>query len=320
MKKIINSIAFLTVTSLVYLSCHKANSSLIAGQNLYDNFVKATVAAQQTFTVDATTGGTITCLRGSKITFPPNAFANPDNTITTGSVQVIVKEALDKSQWLMEGLSTTTQTGMLYSGGMLDILVKRMNDGVDVKPSPAMLVISQSLVNVIKVEVPKVRALPDSVGLFLPGAVGVTSAVAPTSWIAAYYPFGGGINSYIFQIPQFRWINCDGLSNQPGTKTSIKVTPDLTNITGATGVQAILVYRNISTVITLQPAGTFMQSYPNTIPVGSTADIICIGKDATGKIIFKVLPSITITALINISIKPEITDAATVTAYLNSIN
>ena len=319
MKKIINSLTLITISSLVFFGCRKADTSGIVDDS-YDTFVKANGAPQQVFNIDASTGGTITCKRGSKIVFPPNAFANPDSSITTGTVQLLVKEALDKSQWIIEGLSTTTQNEILISGGMLDLQARRSADGVEVKPSRAMIVPTQSMVNIIKVEVPKIRVLPDTLRLFLPrNPIGGTTT-PPASWAASYYPFGNGTNSYVFQIPQFHWVNCDGLANQPGIKTTIKATPDLAGVTGATGVQVMLVYRNISTVITLPPSGNFMQSYPNSIPVGSVADVVCIGKDGAGKIIFKVLPATTFTSGMSIDIKPVVTDAATVTAYLNSIN
>jgi hypothetical protein len=63
-----------------------------------------------------------------------------------------------------------------------------------------------------------------------------------------------------------------------------------------------------------------MQSYINSIPVGSTADVVCIGKDGAGNIIFAELPATTFTANITVPVKPVVTSAATVTAYLNSIN
>jgi hypothetical protein len=203
---------------------------------------------------------------------------------------------------------------------MLDIAVKRQSDGVEVKPAPAMLVPTPSLVNVIKVEVPRIDNRPDTLRLFVPANQAAPSPNPPTAWAASYYPFGNGSNSYVFQLPQFRWVNCDGLANQPGAKTTIKITPDLSGVTGANGVQVMLVYRNISTVITLQPFATYMQSYPTSIPVGSTADIICIGKDGAGNIIYKNLPATAITANMDIIVKPVVTSAATVTAYLNSIN
>jgi hypothetical protein len=184
-----------------------------------------------------------------------------------------------------------------------------------------MQVPTPSLVNVVKVEVPKIRVLPDTVQLFLPGGpVAGGTSTPPALWAASYYPFGSGPSSYIFQIPQFHWVNCDRLASQPGVKTTIKVTPNLTAVTGATSVQAMLVYRNISTVITLPPSGGFMQSYLNSIPAGSTADVVCIGKDGAGNIIFKVLPATTFTTGMNIDITPVVTSAATVKAYLDSIN
>ncbi len=318
MKKIINSLALIAISALVLLGCRKADTTVIV-DNSYDTFLKANSAPQQLFTIDAATGGTITCKRGVKITFPPNSFANLDNSITTGTVKLLIKEALDKSQWILEGLSTTTTTSMLVSGGMLDIEASRMADGVEVKPSAAMLVPTQSLVGVMKAEVPKIKNLPDTLALFVQGGP-VNTATPPKVWAAAYYPFGNGVNSYIFQLSQFHWVNCDGLSGIPGPKTTIKVIPDLTGITGATGVQALLVYKNLTTVITLPASGSYMQSYPNSIPVGSTADVVCIGKDGAGNIIFKVLPATTFTAGMSLDVKPVVTDAATVTAYLNSIN
>ena len=319
MKKIFSSLTIIALTALVLSSCRKTDTSDIVDDS-FATFLSANTDAVQTFTVDAATGGTITAKRGTKITFPPNAFANPDNSLTTGGVMVTIKEALLKKQWILEGLSTTTQTDMLVSGGMIDILAKRIIDGAELKPAPAMLIPTPSMVNVIKVEVPRVPERPDTLRLFVPANQAVPSANPPTAWAASYYPFGNGSNSYVFQLPQFRWTNCDGIANQPGVKTTIKVTPDLTGVTGATGVQVMLVYRNISTVITLRPFATYMESYPNSIPIGSTADVVCIGKDGAGKIIFKVLPATVFAATMNIPIKPVITDAATVTAYLNSIN
>lgn len=318
MKKIFNLLTIIALSTLVLLSCKKSDT--IAVDDSFATFLTNNTDAIQTFTVDAATGGTVTCKRGTKITFPPNSFANPDNSVTTGNVLVTVKEALLKKQWIMEGLSATTQTEMLVSGGMLDIAVKRQADGVEVKPTPTMLVPTPSLVNVIKVEVPRIENRPDTLRLFVPVIQAAPSVGPPSAWAASYYPFGNGSNSYVFQLPQFRWVNCDGLANQPGVKTTIKVTPDLTGVTGATGVQVMLVYRNISTVITLPPSGSFMQSYPNSIPVGSVADVVCIGKDGAGKIIFAVLPATTLTANITVPVKPVVKDATTVTAYLNSIN
>ena len=321
MKKIFNSLTIIALTTLVLLSCKKSDTvNVPAVDDSYATFAAANTDAAQTFTIDAATGGTVTCKRGTKIVFPPNCFANPNNSITTGSVLVTVKEALLKKQWILEGLSATTDKEMLVSGGMLDIAVKRQSDGVEVKPAPAMLIPTPSMVNVIKVEVPRIDNRPDTLRLFVPANQAAPSATPPTAWAASYYPFGNGSNSYVFQLPQFHWVNCDGLASQPGVKTTIKVTPDLSGVTGANNVQVILVFRNISTVITLPPSGSFMQSYPNSIPVGSTADVVCIGKDGAGKIIFKVLPATVFTTNMDIPVKPVVTDAATVTAYLNSIN
>ena len=323
MKKIKNFKSLLfTVIGLTMLmtSCRK-NDEISNPLDLYENFVAANAPQNQLFTIDAATGGQIVCKRGTKITFPPNAFANPDNSLTTGLVLVRVKEALDKSQWMLNKLSTTTNDNLLISGGMIDIEANRKSDGAELKPAPAMVIPTPGLANVIKAEVPRINNRPDTLRLFLPVQAGLpNTSKPPTSWAASYYPFGNGTNSYIFQIPQFHWVNCDGLWNQTGAKTTVRVTPDISRIVGAKEVQVLFVYRNISTVITLPPFATYMESYENSIPVGSTADVVCIGKDGLGKIIFKVMPATTFTDHMDISIKPVATSAAAVNAYLNSIN
>ena len=102
MKKIFNSLTIIALTTLVLLSCKKSDTvNVPAVDDSYATFAAANTDAAQTFTIDAATGGTVTCKRGTKIVFPPNCFANPNNSITTGSVLVTVKEALLKKQWIL---------------------------------------------------------------------------------------------------------------------------------------------------------------------------------------------------------------------------
>lgn len=323
MKKVFTSITVILMAITVLSSCKKADTTQVADN--FDNFIATQQSPVQTFTVNASTGGLINCTGGTKITFPANWAVNADGTAFTGDAVITVQESIKKSQWMMDGLSTATQGDMLVTGGMLNLVAKRKDNGAELKPAPAMQVSNPNLAAVIKAEVPRNKDVQRDLLLFLPdttnGNPTVPETKPPTGWYASnYYPFGNGVNSYIFQLPKFHWVNCDGLANQPGTKTTIKVTPNMSAFGGATAIQVMLVYRTINTVITLPPKTGYFESYTNSIPVGSVADVVLIGKAANGGILFKVLSANTFTALQNISITPASATAADVMAYLNSVN
>ncbi|TDG37639.1 hypothetical protein EZJ43_00655 [Pedobacter changchengzhani] len=321
MKNLLKPIAVFIVLTALFTSCRK-DDKLIDNTNSFDALMAKYKIKGQVFTINGATGGTIIGTGGSKITFPANALVNGDGSPFSGDATITIKEALKKSDWLTEGLSATTVNNILVSGGMLDIKVQRKDNGANLLPAPIMREPNQDPKAVIMGEVIKPRVKQQDLQLFLPDNTTSTPATDPPSaWTSAsYYPFGNGTNSYIFQIPQFRWVNCDGLYNQPGVKTTIKVTPDLSAFAGASNIQAILVYRDINTVITLPPSPGFFQSYSNSIAEGSIADVICIGKTADGKILFKVMPAVTFTTNMNIAITPQVANATDVSAYLDSIN
>ncbi len=327
MKKFYTSAMAIIILSIILVSCRKNDTidNTTSGENNYDVFWQRNAVIKQTFTINVGSGGVITGTKGTKITFPANFAVNLDGTAFSGTATVALKEALVKKEWFIESLSATTNSNLLQSGGMLDIDIRRADNAAELKPAPAMLLPNAALVGVIKVEVPRLNPNLIDLALFLPdtginGTPTVPNTKPPTAWAsAAYYPFGNGSNSYAFQLPKFRWVNCDGLYNVAGTKTTIKVTPNLTANPGATNIQAMLVYKNISTVITLPPSPGFFQSYANSIPVGSTADVVLIGKSASGKILFKVIPANVFVANQNIAITADEVPAATVTAYLSTL-
>lgn len=320
MKKFIVSLTLIMVVTVILFSCRK-NEKLPVTEETYDSFVNANKAPWQLFSVNAAQGGTIIGARGTKITFPPNAFANMNNTIATGTVAVSLQEVLDKSQWVMEGVSTTTFTAPLVSGGMINIVARSVVDGTELKAAAAMAIPTPSLVGVIRAEVPRLPNRPDALLLFLPNPnVGVVGATTPLNWVPSQFPFTNTASTYVFQLPQFRWANCDALYNIPGAKTTITVTPDLSAVTNATEIKALLVFKNITTVITLPWQNNIYQSYTSSITIGNTADVVCTCKNGDGKLLFAVLPNTIFTANMNITIKPVVTSVAVVQAYLNSIN
>jgi hypothetical protein len=327
MKKTILNLATFAIVSILLFSCRK-NDKLENPVDQFEVFKSTNQSQPQIFTISGSTGGSLTGTKGTKITFPPNCFVNNDGSAFTGDAIVMLQESLKKSDWMMDGLSTTTQNEPIISAGMLNVNAVRKDNGAGLKPAPAMEVPNANLNAVIKAEVPRnAGAAGIDMNLFLPdtprvgGGVPVNAPNAPVlAWQNAnYYPFGNGPNSYIFQLPKFGWSNCDRLSSIAGPKTTIKVTPDMTNFTGASGLQVMLVYKSVNMVITLVPKTSFFESYLNSIPVGGIADVVLIGKTADGKILFKAIAANTFTVNQNINITPDVVPSATVSAYLNTL-
>ncbi len=318
MKKAFISLAIISATAILIISCRK-NDTLQNEADKYDNFMATIKSQPQLFTVNGATGGVITGKDGTVVTFPPNWAANMDGTLFAGDAIIGLTESLKKARWIADGQSATTKNDILESGGMLDINVTRRDNGLELKPAAAMLIPSPTLTGVIKAQVPRNPSINRDLSLFLPdSASGTTSP--PVGWTApGNFTSINGPNSYTIQIPKFRWVNYDALWNLGPTKTTIKVTPVLTALPGTSNLQVLLVYRNISSVITLPAKPTYFESYPNTIPVGSVADIVCLGKSDKGQILFGVITANTFTALQNISITPVVTTAAQVQLYLDSL-
>ncbi len=321
MKKLITNVAAIILATSLITSCRK-NDTIENPTDLYDNLKVTNQSMRQLFTVNVGSGGNITGTGGSKITFPPNFAVNTNGTAYTGNAIVEVKESIWRKNWMMDGVSATAQNDILISGGMLNLEVTRTDNGAELLPAPAMQVPNTNLSAVIRAEMPRnPNLLNVSMNLFVPDSSAVGTNAPVLAWRTALnFPFNNGPNSYIFQLPKFKWVNCDKLYDQPGPKTTIRITPDITAFAGATDVQALLVYRNLSSVISLPLKPGFFESYINSIPVGSQADCVLIGKAADGKILFKVIAANTFTALQNITITPEIVAGATVQAYLESIN
>lgn len=307
------STIIMAIIIVAFANCKKGNdlTPLVKSVDLFDNIVAAHQSVVQTYNIDAAAGGLITGENGTKITFPPNAFVDAASNPVNGNISIKLRESLTKDKWLMDGLSTITEDNqLLQSGGMIGLNAEDASGNI-IELDPQLKKPRDT--GGVTIEMPKPPVSPN-VDMTLWQSEG------PKTWAPAnYFPFGQGPNSYIFQLPGFTWVNCDGLWNDPRPKTTVQVVPDFTNLTGATDVQVFFVYRNINTCITLPPITGYWESYTNSIPVGSTADVVVIGKAASGQVIFKVLPDVVFTSLMNITLTPELSTGAAVDAYLNSI-
>ncbi|MDF2187828.1 hypothetical protein [Paraflavitalea sp. CAU 1676] len=278
----------------------------------------------QTFSGNAASGFAIIGEKGTKVNFPANAFVDGDGAIVSGTVTVTLKEVLSKKDVLLSGVMTESNGKLLESGGELEI--KANKDGKNLRINP------QLGDKGIQVEVPKVMNQRD-MGLFVQekrdpgpngggtGTGGGQTQQTPTTWVPApYYPFGNGPNSYTFTLPGFTWVNCDRFYSDPNPKTTVTVSPVFQDNNLVSDLQVILVFKNISTVITFPYNNSIQkfESYQNSLPIGSQAHLVLIGKDSDGFIQFGT-QSITISANQHIDAPIHKSTQAEVDAFLASI-
>jgi hypothetical protein len=316
MKATLLSAAILTTAIVSITACKKDKST--PNYAKADDFLASHAIKEQSFTGNAGAGFTITGEKGTKVTFAANAFVDGNGNAVSGNVTVTLKEVLSKKDVLFSGVLTESNGQLLESGG--ELLVKAQKDGAALRVNPTL----QN--DGVRVEVPKVMNNKD-MGLFVQdkrqqgGASGNNQPQSPYTWTPApYYPFGNGPNSYTFSLPSFTWVNCDRFYSDPNPKTTITSLPVFQDNNQVTDLQVMLVFKSISTVITLPFDNTVQkfQSYQNSLPIGLQADLIILGKDSDGFIQFGTQP-ITISANMHINAPIHKATQAEVDAFLATI-
>jgi hypothetical protein len=312
--------AALFVTAMATLFACKKEENTKPNYVKADEFWSSHAIPVQSFSGNAATGFSIIGAKGTKVIFPANAFVDGNGNIVSGSVTVTLKEVLSKKDVILSGVMTEANGQLLESGG--ELLVKAKKDGADLMINPALVD------NGVKVEVPKAMNDKD-MGLFIqdkrrPDGTtngGQQQQQNPYTWTPApYYPFGNGPNSYSFTLPGFNWVNCDRFYNDPNPKTTITTLPVFQDNNQVTDLQVLLVFKNITTVVTLPYDFQLQkfQSYMNSLPIGLQADLVIIGKDSDGYIQFGT-QAITISAGMHINATIHRSTQSEVDTFLASI-
>lgn len=311
--------AVVIANAITFTACKKNNEAPENTTPLKaDDFLANYTVPVQSFTGNASTGFTITGAKGTKVKFKPGAFVDGGGNVVTGSVTITLKEVLSKKDVLLSGVMTESNGQLLESGG--EFLV-------EAKQGDKVLNVNREQDSSAVVEVPKVMNNKD-MGLFVqekrdPGASGngQQQQQNPLTWVAApYYPFGNGPNTYSFSLPGFTWVNSDRFYSDPNPKTTITASPVFQDNNSVTGLQVMLVFRDITTVITL-PYNMSLQkfeSYQNSLPIGLKADLVIMGKDSDGYIQFGT-QLITISANMDIQAAIHKATQAEVDAFLAGI-
>lgn len=311
MKKLSATSIILTVAMAISVTACKKNKD-VTPQNYNDgklmaNFMKDNGPKFQKFTVDAGAGGVITTSKGSKFTIPANAFVTASGQSVTGAVTVSIKEIRDVSDMIMGNKPTTTADGrILVSYGEFFVKAEQNNQNLRLNRDT-----NGANGGGIQVQVngkPANQEVPMWLGdstitttqsgySYQNNPVTITSTISVNAgvlWnqISGSYAIFNGVNGTLnFRLDSLmHWINCDGLANLPGTKTTVMGyfaehfnTSTGSNYGGEEPSMLFFKQRNQNTlvkfynVIMTPPAGyEGLHSYQTSIPVGLEGTFLAI--------------------------------------------
>lgn len=257
-------------------------------------FLKQNGPQFETFTVDATAGGTITTSKGTKFVIPAGAFVTSTGVAVTGSVNVSVKEVRTVADMLLSDKPTLTHDGrMLQSYGEFFVKAVQNDQNLQLKKDSAIKVAVAAKAAGIQ-EVPMWSGDStvsttlsgydyQNIAVTVPIQVAVRKGIDWTQVNSSYAFFNASNGTLNFGLDSLiKWKNCDQILNVTDPKTTVLCyfNSNYNNLTTTDymGDQPTMLYfkpHNQNTLIKfydiiLNATGTYQGfiSYENTIPVG----------------------------------------------------
>ena len=225
MKNPIIPIAATVVALLTISACKKdeANGGIlppVGNSPLRDLFTDHITQETQTFTVDATQGGTVTGANGTRVTFPPNGFRHANGTVVSGTVQVKLLEALKIGDMIWINTQTVGDDNgtdrLLRSGGELRVTATQNDNELQLGPNGMSVMVPTEnpdpLMALFTANAPR-----DSGMVWTPVDSSNLTVVSDTSL---------NTNFYWFTTDSLQWINCDYFYNYPATTSLSATLPD----------------------------------------------------------------------------------------------
>ena len=245
------------------------------GYNNIQGFFEANGVQDQNFTIDASFGGSVIGDDGTVVTFPPNAFVDGSNNPITGMVDVAIKEIFTPSQMILSNKPTNTinfssENTFLLSEGETEVKISQNGNSVQLATGANY-----------QISVPSAGGLDPEM---LPFA-GTTNPEEGIVWQATadVGVAGNGMQyvttpaSYIYDVFDTGWSNCDKFYNYPGNKTTNYI--NLTNSPNISETVIFLVFEenNLPAVVkfsTIYANG--IQSYVDMLPEGLAVTYVAI--------------------------------------------
>jgi outer membrane protein assembly factor BamB len=278
MKNLKTILGSLLLTAVLF-SCEKNDDIepiIVVGEVLdytdIQGFFEAHGVQEQTFTIDATTGGSVTGDDGTVVTFPGNAFVDGSNNPITGMVDVAVKEIFTPSQMILSN-KPTNATGFsgdntfLLSEGETEVNISQNGNSVHLASGVNYQVSVPSAGGFDADMLPFAGVATDTEGIVW----GPTTDVGPAG--NSGIQFNAMPASYIYDVFGTGWSNCDKFYSYPGVKTTNYI--DLSNSPNAVETVIFMVFEenNLPAVV------KFFTSYANGIQ--SYVDMLPEGLDVT---------------------------------------
>ncbi len=105
----------------------------VNAKKLLNNFYSEIQKPSQEFIIYGERGGIIIGKEGTKLTVPPNAFVDENNSIVKGPIKVSVVEYYKYSDMLAANLTTLSNGKQLITGGMIKVTASQNGKPVNIK-------------------------------------------------------------------------------------------------------------------------------------------------------------------------------------------
>ncbi len=304
--KTIKQLSFIMFIGILLMSsCRKKentdtqdqNSSLTSDQSMIQNFFDTHRKKAQTFTIDATLGGTVYTDDGTAFRFLPNSFMDATGASIVGAVDLEIHEYNKPSEMLLANKPTTNTTGEILisageffvtaTSGGTPVLVRGQSATIGVPRDSSSQTVDDmrswsgdtlTYVETNGWDYQNVPTVVTSIYNINPGIlwtdIGPTAST-PTTFEMALDSLG-------------TWRNCDVLYQITGPKTTLLCYMSEFNDSSmyASKIQPSMVFirpRSINSLIKLNtyilnpPAGyEGFLSYQNTMPIGEVCDMLAI--------------------------------------------
>lgn len=269
----------LLIALTVLTSCNTSDDNNNTDMLDYDDiegFFEANGVQSQNFTIDASTGGTITGENGTKVSFPPNAFVDENNSVVTGIVDIAIKEIFKPSEMILSNkptnaVSFSNENTFLLSEGETEVVASQ--NGTELQLNSG---------TIYQVSVPSTGGLDN----FMLPFTGTTSDEEGIVWNATSDLGAAGSQdieyismpaSYIYNVFNTGWSNCDKFYNYPGNKTTNYI--NLSTSPNASETVVFLTFKenNLPAVVKFSTAyANGIKSYVDMLPEGLEVTYIAI--------------------------------------------
>ena len=140
MKQLLLSALAIAVT-ITFTACKKEEKKTFVLPHILEakmvSFFNANAPRYESFTIDASTGGTLTTTKGTKINFPAGIFKKANGQIVSGNVTVEVKDILSASDMLLGNRPTEANGQMLVSYGEMTVKASQNGEALQLKNDSA---------------------------------------------------------------------------------------------------------------------------------------------------------------------------------------